>query len=599
MKTAQNRSVDLPVVVILCLSITVIPLAFLTSAFDVFGTVKYASLLLLAAAALGIMAWQTAANGNLRIPTGWPARLLGTFLLWLTISTLFSPVPMISFFGLRKSLLGLITYLALAVLLIAAARVNWDRRNLRALFLTVSFTATATSLLGIAQYLGATFPLDLKMLFSSAAYSTFGNPTFLGSFLALTLPISLYLSMGGQSAEDKLVGYLSSPIILAGLFATSSSGAALGAIIGAGVYFAGRFLRNNTGSLKYIVIAVIMALTVSLITVWAVTGENTAIQQRLWAWSASFQVAVEYPVVGTGLENLQAGIGKLDIPPEDESYAGTYQDAHNNWLNMATTAGWPAAILWLGFLISAFSGGVKSSFYKHEEYAILLAVSAGVVGYLVTIQFSPQDIGSLPLVWIFLGLTLSLTGRVKSVEIGILPARIASILLIPVLGAVCLIAVNSVMAEMSLLNANNPPDMQTSIASFEEAQRRQPWQSQYYVIEVFRLLPSLTALDSPLGNELKETARRGIRVNPGDPEARLALGHIYRANAKIKSDDRLYRRALSAYKQALTVDRYNQAAYKFIALTYHDLNEDSRSLEWINKHNRFFSPDPELAALKR
>jgi len=211
MKTTQDRSVDLPLVVTLCLVVVVVPLAFLTSAFDVFGTIKYASLLLLAVVALGIMALQTAASGSLRLPTGWTARLLGAFLTWLALSTFFSPVPLISFFGLRQSLIGLITYLAVAVLLIAAARINWDRKKLRALFYSVSFTATATSLAGIAQYLGATFPLDLKSLFSQAAYSTFGNPTFLGSFLALTVPISLYLSMDGQSAEDKLIGYMSGP----------------------------------------------------------------------------------------------------------------------------------------------------------------------------------------------------------------------------------------------------------------------------------------------------------------------------------------------------------------------------------------------------
>ncbi len=598
MKTAQNRSVDLPLIVILYLAIVLVPLVFLTNAFDVFGTVKYASLLLLAIIALGIMAWQTATNGSLRVPTGWTARLLGAFLGWLTLSTFFSPVPLISFFGLRKSLLGLITYLALAILLIAAAGITWDRKKLRSLFFTVSFVATATSLVGIAQYMGATFPLDLKELFSRAAYSTFGNPTFLGSFLALTLPVSLYLSMDGQGPEDKLVGYISSPIIIAGLFATSSSGAALGAIIGAIIFFTGRLLRNNEERSKYILITVIIVLTVSLVSAWAIWGESKAIQQRLWTWSASLQVATKHPVVGTGLENLQAGIGELDIPPEDQSYAGTNQDAHNNWLNLAATAGWPSAALWIMFLITAFSDGVKSSFRKREEYPVFLAVAAGIAGYLVTVQFSPQDIGTLPLVWIFLGLTINLTEHVKPARIGIQPARIATFLLIPILGAVSWLAVNSLVAEISLLKANSPPDIQTSIASFEDAQKRQPWQSQYYVIEVYRLLPSLTTIDSPLGNELIETARKGIMVNPDDPEPRLALGHIYRTGAKIQSDRRLYRRALSSYKKALSVDRYNQLAFRFISLTYHDLGEDSLSLDWIKRYNRFFPRDSELAALE-
>ncbi|HEB12541.1 MAG TPA: O-antigen ligase domain-containing protein [Actinobacteria bacterium] len=455
------------------------------------------------------------------------------------------------------------------------------------------------SLAGIAQYLGATFPLDLKSLFSQAAYSTFGNPTFLGSFLALTVPISLYLSMDGQSAEDKLIGYMSLPIIIAGLFVTSSSGSALGAIIGAGVFFAGRFLRNNIEPSKYVVIAVIIIIVVSLVSAWAIAGENRAIQQRLWAWSTSFQVSIEHPVVGTGLENLQAGIGKLDIPPQKQSFAGTYQDAHNNWLNLAATAGWPAAILWAVFLISVFWDSFKSSFRRQKEYPVLLAGAAGIVGYLITVQFSPQDIGSLPLVWIYLGLAISITGHVKSTRFGILASRIATVFLIPVVGAVSWLAINSVVAETSLLKANSPPDIQAAIVSFEDAQSRQPWQSQYYVIEIFRLLPSLTMMDSPLGNELMEAARKGISINPSDPETRLALGHIYRKGASIQNDRRLYRRALSSYKQALSVDRYNQQAFRFIALTYHDLGEDNRSRSWIKRYNRVFPNDPDLDALEQ
>ena len=80
METAQNRSSDVPLMVTLCLAIVIVPLAFLTSAFDVFGTIKYASLLFLAMVALGIIAWQTAANGNFRVPTGWVAGLLAACL---------------------------------------------------------------------------------------------------------------------------------------------------------------------------------------------------------------------------------------------------------------------------------------------------------------------------------------------------------------------------------------------------------------------------------------------------------------------------------------------------------------------------------------
>lgn len=552
-----------------------LPLAFLTTAFDVFGTVKYALLLLAALAALGWLAWSMAAGRGIRVPGGWAGLLLAAFLVWLALATSFSPIKLISLFGLRKRLLGLVTYLAAAALLTAAANVTWDKQKLRAFSYSVGGVAVISSLVGVAQFLGSTFPLDLKEQFGRAAYSTFGNPVYFGAFLALILPVLLYLVLDGRSPQDRLVGYVSLPIALAGLAATFSSGAALGAIVGGGIFLIGRYVRRNPEHLKYIAVAVLLIVVVAPILILATKAENVSIGRRLWIWSAAARVTADQPLFGTGLENLSSGIARLGIVPENEAlYSGTYQDAHNNWLNLASTAGLPAAGLWLAFVVVALTRAVRARRAEPAEYSVLLALWAGIIGYLATVQFNPEDIGSLPLLYIWLGMVLSLSGQVKEIRLKTSPVLTAAAggLILALIGAVYL-PVNAVLAETGLLKANNPPDIESAIAAYEDVQGRQPWQSEYYTLEVYRLLPSLQSLDSRLGVELLEAARTGVKVNPADPEARLALGHIYRAGATLQNDSRLYRQALSIYEQVLEMDRYNPKAIRFVALTYHDIGE--------------------------
>ncbi len=230
----------------------------------------------------------------------------------------------------------------------------------------------------------------------------------------------------------------------------------------------------------------------------------------------------------------------------------------------------------------------------------MLGIAAGIAGYLTTVQFNTEDIGSLPLLWIWLGAVISLTGATKAVKLKTSPVAfaVAGLLSLGLTGAVWL-PVNAVLAETALLRANNAPNIQAAVAGFKEVRNRQPWQSQYYAFEVYRLLPSLTSFDTPLGNELLETARRGISVNPGDPENRLALGHILRAGGVLNSDRRLFRQALATYKQVLSRDAYNPRAMRFVALTFNDLGDRGQSLAWIERYNRFFAADPELSRLER
>jgi len=650
----RNKSEDLPILAVLCAAVIILPLAFLTSAFDVFGTIKYTLLVLLALLSVAAQLWLVLTTGKARLPGGRLGLAGLAFLTWLILSTAFSPVAAISFFGLRKRLLGLTTYIALALLLAAASRVAWNDGKIRSVFYSVCASITVSSAIGGAQFLGAAFPFDLKETFPQAAYSTFGNPNYFGLFLALVLPIPMYLALDGDNFRDRLIGYFVWPTAVIGLITAGSLGAFAGAVGSAGTFLIRRYLRQSgSARLPKIVAAAAVAIIV-LSLGYAVTKEKTSVGERLWIWQASFQVSADRPVFGAGLDNLKSGLQRLDIKPKSGSPGGQYEDAHNIWLNLAASAGWPALLFALVFLTLAAAGsggGGRPSRLKVRpktpqagqswerrpkapdarltkpearermcdyvteprarktqqtgfsavslKQRILPVLVAGGLGYLIAAQFNPEDLGSMPLFWIMVGIVISLSGAVKTFEIKLgAPVFAAAIVLAAAAATGGFFAVNALAAEINLLASNNATDIYSVEAAFKAAQNAQPWQTQYYVMEVYRLLPSTDSLKSIAGRETMRAAQKAISTNPGDPDNRLALGEIYRAVAQHRADRELHRAALDIFKQALAQDKYNDRAIKSIALTYKDLGDAKNSLRWIKTYERYFSPDPELADLK-
>lgn len=595
----QESRQDFPLLYILCVAVATLPAVFLTSAFDVFGAPKYIFLLPLGAIALTAIAQQALTTGRLRRPSGALGIALALFFGWLILSTIFSPVPMISWLGLRKRYLGLATYLTSGALMWAATTIRWDNRKLRTLYLSCAAGVLAAGAVGISQSLGSTFPLDLKALFGPRAYATMGNPAYFGLYLSLMVPPVLRLAWGVFGPAARLIGVAALLVLVIGLVAAGSAGAILGALIGAGWILFDQ-LKNIAGfkraANKYLPVIILAGAT--LVAGYATQYETTALKERSWAWSTAIQAALDRPVLGAGLDNVRTAIWQSGVTPPKTGDGSQFEDTHNYWLNLAVSAGWPALIFGAAIIGALFWYGRQPVSKRDALTAAPLTPLAAIAAYLVAAQFNPEDLSSLPLFWIFLGLTAALSGQIKSVNIGknimTIGAAFAWLLL---LGA-GLLAGRTFSAETQLLRAARGNDLNVAIQDFRATQTTLPWQTDYYLYELDKFLPLASDEQTPMGQELVRAANAAVNANRQDPMTWTAKGGLYRAFAQKQANPVLHRRALLNFKQALKIDKYYEPAIRLAALTYNDIGNTRQSLKTINRYEQNFAPHTELTLLK-
>jgi O-antigen ligase len=176
--------------------------------------------------------------------------LVFLFLGSLSLSTITALNPKTAFWGLYDSwttsfltfLMGFIFY----VLLINQVK---NLKQIGELFLFVLAGASVACLSAFWQYLdlgGSLFPLEKIRLSGSL-----GQPNFLGSYLALVLPFSLYLLFSEKRRLFRTIFGLLSLLITAVLLFTASRTAWLAVILAAGVVTLIFFLKIRRETLLY------------------------------------------------------------------------------------------------------------------------------------------------------------------------------------------------------------------------------------------------------------------------------------------------------------------------------------------------------------
>jgi hypothetical protein len=212
----------------------VIPLFFVYPTFDIFELAKLTALRLITVALAGALGWKCLAERSERHPPPspfpsregepyrcWRSLGTGTVVDWfiaaylgvMTLATVFSRNPLISFFGDPGRGEGLLTILNYgAVYYLAAGFLSsiTDKparaRLVRDLMLAAVGTAAAASVYGIAQRFGFDFFVwsgggtDL-----TRAFSTFGNPLYMAAYLTLLLPVAVALFIEARSLLERLL----------------------------------------------------------------------------------------------------------------------------------------------------------------------------------------------------------------------------------------------------------------------------------------------------------------------------------------------------------------------------------------------------------
>lgn len=341
--------------------------------------------------------------------------LLLTFAFLLVLSTLFAMDVELALTGSFRRVEGLstlITYFALFIM----ARMAYPLQQKHFNYLLL--VASVIALYGIAQTFNIDpFPRDFIREGWSRAFSTIGNPNFLGSYLVLMLP----LATDQYIRHNKRWALMVYVVLIYALLSTMTRGAWVGAGLSHLVY-AGIMLINRKLDTRRAIIFISVTLGVFLLYNGITSGtflsrflsigkevatitDESAGSSRMFIWIYVSKIIVLHPLFGVGIENL--GVAFFALYSQDIidhfGYMVIPDKAHNEYLHIAATSGVFALGVYVTLLFSILRKGARHLLNHPTRIAIFTAV----IGYLIQALFNISVVSVVYVFWIFLGLLAS------------------------------------------------------------------------------------------------------------------------------------------------------------------------------------------------
>lgn len=330
----------------------------------------------LVALTLALTGIAAALRGRLYFPPVWVATTFVGFLGLYALSSSLSP----NAFGVQQALLN--TFSQAAGFLLALALVRGRRR--RNAFLTVLLVAAlAMGAYGVLQVLGYGFtptmfdtlpPISsfyynrihyagfLDLLTLTALGLTLFGPSWWVRLVSGTLALLLYLNLGLTFSDAGWAATGLSTLALLVLWIAKARGRVRGlrvlaflVLLGVGGAGLGAFLYNAPGLSG--------SFTEKLRTLSGVTpeGEPTTaglgnLYSRLYIYDATLVIIKEHPVMGVGPGNFIYALPKWRPPNALDFRSNQLHKfvnyAHNDYLQIASEAGIPAALLFIAFWLA-------------------------------------------------------------------------------------------------------------------------------------------------------------------------------------------------------------------------------------------------------
>lgn len=477
---------------------------------------------------------------------------LFVFVLIQTLSTIFSIDKFTSIFGypsrLNGGLLSQIAYLILS----AGILINLTAVMAKKLLVAIVITAAAVALWGIPSHFGWD-PSCLVMNGNPGTegcwqkefnpklrvFSTLGQPNWLASYLVLTVPIALALTISSAKTGAKVI-FLSSLflILTAFLFTGSRSGAVgLGLAILIFILLLGiNTIKRNLKTLGPILAAFIVLGAIFGIGLFLRIDDTFKI--RLVVWRGAIEVTKHWPLLGSGPETFAYSYYR-ERPLEANQTAEWnffYNKAHNEFLNyLATTGtlGLGAYLAYLGTVIFALAR--KSQGTRRQLSTVncqLSAIIAAILGYQATIFFGFSVVTTQLIMFIMIaaGTKLAATGdtqQVTSNKIHQLPVtsyQLLALALVAIFTTYSLIFVGRIFLADILQNRGN---YLTAINVF-------PAKNPFYLADAAQVYATISLVENPakitlaekLAQEAQSLSRQNLIIQRKITQAYLLLAEV-------------------------------------------------------------------------
>lgn len=363
-----------------------------------------------------IMSIQWSSSSKPKQRVDYIEKIIALYLTLLVISTLFSINVKTSLVGLKTREEGLFAIFAYIMLFYFSKRYyQISKEQLRYYLLSVSVVA----IYGILQYYQLDpIPRDyIRIDWYRIAFSTIGNPNFLGSYLIIALPISMYSYI--RFKRD--IYLLTTLLIYMCLLFTLTRSAWLGAILSITIliFYAAILKYDKKYIVRTLVLITILTILFNLyngnsfinrfFTIYQDVNKlivqspdlEKAGSNRIFIWIRALKLIKQNPIWGTGLETFEIAFTTNFGKDLVDQFGGgvVFDKAHNEYLHIAVSTGIPSLIVYLTFISTIIIKGFRQIKNNH----LILPLFCSVVGYLVQAFFNFSVVSVAPIFWIFLG----------------------------------------------------------------------------------------------------------------------------------------------------------------------------------------------------
>lgn len=335
-----------------------------------------------------------------------------TFIVILFLTSFLGVDPFNSFTGNQPYFQGWILY---AYLYLFFLLVSWLNIKLRIWTYILVGSSAIVGIFAIFQWVQLNLLHQFIPNYAGRVVSTFGQPNFYSGFILLTLPFA-YMLFKSQEMKIRRIGLISGIISIVGIFVSYSRAAILMVLFLMILALATHLkIKPKLKSLSFsflpiiLLVSIIMSFRFSSGIFWRESLEptntqwliNNSPEKRILIWPVILNIIAQRPLFGYGLENMEVGFSNFfksvnfnvtQSPTFHSLKDITLDRSHNYMLDLLFFSGILGFLIWI-LLVVLLVKKVRSK--------VLLA---GLIVYLIWVQFQNQSVIHILYFWLIAGL---------------------------------------------------------------------------------------------------------------------------------------------------------------------------------------------------
>lgn len=346
--------------------------------------------------------------------------LLTFFVIANFIAFLFTDIKYVGFFGDTQRRNGLITYLSLAIVMLATA-LFFRIGSIQRLIKTILVLGLLLGLYGILQSNGNDF-IQWNNPYNSVIL-TLGNPNFASATLALIAVMTLSTAFNKQiNREIRVFAILLTFLLVFVIYQSNSRQGLLSFFIGFSVFLTVYLFAKSK---KYGITYVLLSTPVFIIAILGIiqVGPFTrflykpSVSIRGHYWRTAVEMFKENPFVGIGVDRYGAYFREF----REVDYALNYgwqitsSNAHNTFLQFFATGGILLGFSYLLLMFYVFKCAVQNiKFFDGSEKLFVASLFAGWVSFQAQSIISIDNIGISIWNWVLGGAIVGISTNTSS-----------------------------------------------------------------------------------------------------------------------------------------------------------------------------------------